>query len=197
LPSPIAHAAAGYALYKFLNGRKLLTNLRRSSPLPWLLFIFIILSFLPDFDFLPGIVAGDYDAFHNSYSNSLLVGFGLALLIGLVGGVTKRSRFLPWFLTTLLAYEIHVVMDFFGNERGTMLLWPLTSERYQPPIRLFYGFHRSDGLWSISHLWTVITEMVFAVIVFTLVNFREPGKGFANLAGVLRFSRRLDQESPQ
>ncbi len=157
--------------------------LRYAGPISWTLVIIVTLSFLPDFDFLPGIIIGDYDAFHNSYSNSIFIGFGLSFLVGLFGGFSKKSRFFPWFLIVLFAYELHVVMDYFGNERGTMLLWPITADRYHPPIKLFYGFHRSDGLWSINHLWTVITEAGFATLVFILMNIRKLVKGFSTLAG--------------
>jgi len=183
MPSPLAHAAAGYAIYKVLTRHRLLKALRYTGPISWTLVIIVTLSFLPDFDFLPGIIIGDYDAFHNSYSNSLFIGFGLALLAGLSGGLTNKNRFIPWFLAVFLAYELHVIMDYFGNERGTMLLWPMTVDRFHPPIKLFFGFHRSDGLWSINHLWTVMTEAGFAILIFILINIRKLGKVFSTLAG--------------
>lgn len=171
LPSPIAHAATGYAIYRIIASRKTETNVRRIGPLPIMLVIVVTLSFLPDFDFIPGILVGDYDAFHNSYSNSIIVGFLLALLIGLVTSTGKRARFTFWFLVALIAYELHVLMDYLGAGRGTMLFWPLTEQRYISPVQLFYGLHRSDGLWSIRHVWTVVTETIFVIFVFILTGF--------------------------
>ena len=31
---------------------------------------------------------------------------------------------------------------------------------------LFYGLHRSDGWISIRHLWTLLTESAFALVVY-------------------------------
>jgi inner membrane protein len=187
LPSPLAHAAAGYAICKVATSRKIGTTFRRIGPLPILLAIIVILSFLPDFDFIPGIIVGDYDAFHNSYSNSLIVGLLLALLIGFIARINKSARFIVWFLIILAAYELHVLMDYFGADRGAMLFWPLTEERFVSPVKLFYGLHRSDGLWSIRHVWTVLTEAVFAAVVVLLVNFLWRPKASSKKGSVREF----------
>lgn len=195
MPSPIAHAAAGYAIYKLLTRRKVGGNLWRIGPLPIILIIAIALSFLPDFDFAPGILIGDYDAFHNSYSNSIIVGLLLALLVGLVARISRRPQPFFWLLITFLAYELHVLMDYFGAGRGAMLFWPITDERYVSPVKLFYGLHRSDGLWSIRHLWTVLTEAIFAVALIVLANLLERSNISSFIARALGKSAPLDKES--
>jgi inner membrane protein len=170
LPSPIAHAAAGYAIYKLYANRNPDLKLPKINPFPILLVITITLSFLPDFDFFVGFLLGDFDRFHNSFSNSLLVGLFVALLIGLVVRIRYPAKYKFWLLLVLLAYELHVIMDYLGIGRGVMLFWPVSSERYLSPVKLFYGLHRSEGLISIRHLWTFLTEMVFAIGVFVAVN---------------------------
>ncbi|NIV75262.1 MAG: hypothetical protein GWN37_10615, partial [Gammaproteobacteria bacterium] len=45
------------------------------------------------------------------------------------------------FLLTLVCYELHVLLDYLTVGRGVMLLWPLSAERFAPPIYLFYGLH--------------------------------------------------------
>lgn len=142
---------------------------RKIGPIPLLMVLVGTISFLPDFDFIPGLIIGDYDTLHNSYSNSFIIGLFLALTAGLFGSITKQYRFSLGFLIVFLTYESHVLMDYLGAGRGTMLFWPITDSRYVSPIQLFYGLHRSDGLWSVRHIWTFLTEVLFAIAVFLIM----------------------------
>lgn len=173
MPSPIAHAAAGYAVYRLIPKQKVekVTGKRGSTPL---LLLALALSFLPDIDFLPGLLVGHFDQFHNTISNSLFSGLLVALLFGILLWLKERRHFMFWFTFTLLCYELHVIMDYFTLGRGVMLFWPFTAERFQPAFNLFYGLHRSDGWLSVRHLWTLLTETIFStVILFALRLTRE------------------------
>lgn len=169
MPSPIAHAVAGYAIYKLFARRHIKGSSVKFGPLPILLGIAVLLSFLPDFDLIPGFLLGDYDQFHNSYSNSLFTGIVVALMISLILFRRSPAGFRFWFLFALLAYVLHVIMDYFGAGRGVMLFWPITDERFISPVKLFYGLHRSDGFFSIRHVWTFLTEMVFVLVLYGVV----------------------------
>lgn len=169
MPSPIAHVAAGYAIYKLYATRKPSMKHVRFGPLAGLLALSLLLSLLPDFDIIPGFLLGDFDQFHNTVTNSLIVGMVVAIIFALIVRVWAPSQFVFWFVLVLLTYETHVVMDYLGSERGVMLFWPVTAERFAPPVHLFYGFHRSDGWISIRHLWTFLTEIIFLAIVFVSV----------------------------
>ena len=46
-----------------------------------------------------------------------------------------------------------------------MLFWPLTDSRYLPPLLLFYGLHWSDGLFSVNHVITLVTEVALILLV--------------------------------
>ncbi len=170
MPSPIAHAAMGYAIYRLQTARKPEKRQPLVGPFPRLLIFVLVFSQLPDLDFVPGLIfPGQFDRFHNTITNSLIVGFGVAVLVGFGVWLRQRTDFWFWFTLVLLCYEVHVFMDFFTAGRGAMLFWPLTPERFEPPVKLFYGLHRSDGWLSIRHVWTLATEMAFSLLVFLLV----------------------------
>lgn len=124
---------------------------------------------MPDLDFAPGLLLGDFDQFHNTVSNSLLVGLLIAFLVGAIVWIKRRQRFIFWGGFALLCYEVHVIMDYFTIGRGVMLFWPFSTERFEPAVKLFYGLHRSAGWISIQHLWTLLTEIAFTLIVLLLL----------------------------
>jgi inner membrane protein len=168
MPSPIAHVAASYAVYKYYEARYPERATAKVGPVPRLLAAAIGLSLLPDLDFIPGLLINDLGRFHNYFSHSFFFGFVMALAVGCLVWLKNRSDFTFWFGLTLVCYQLHVVMDFFTVGRGLMVWWPLLTERIQPPFYLFYGLHRSDGLISIRHVWTFLTETAFALIVILL-----------------------------
>jgi inner membrane protein len=171
MPSPLAHISVGYAIYKIFQGR--LTEAERAKAwlVPVLLLVTVVLSMLPDVDSILGLVMGDLGRYHNNGTHSLVVGLFLSMLFA--GVVHRRFKysFVTWFIVALLAYEMHVVLDFFTIGRGVMLFWPLSSNRYSSPILLFYGLHWSDGVLSMRHLWTLLTEMIFFILVYVFVRF--------------------------
>ena len=65
-------------------------------------------------------------------------------------------------------------MDWMTYGKGVMALWPLTERRFSFPITLFYGLRWSEGIWSLHHLLTVLTELgtVAAVVVVGIARSR-------------------------
>ncbi len=165
MPSPIAHAAMGYLIYRGFRVHLPREASQRVGPVPHLLIAAVVLSLLPDFDAVPGILTGELGRFHNQFSNSLFVGIGVALSVGVIAWLLKRSNFATWFFFALVCYEVHVLMDYATVGRGVMLFWPLSSERFESPVKLFYGLHWSYGWVSASHLLTLVTEIVFIAFV--------------------------------
>jgi len=168
MPSPIAHAAAGYVVHKLYKGSKKASK----QNLSWqLLFVMMGLSLLPDLDAIPGILLGDFKQFHNNISHSFFWGFIVSILIGSFMWV-KQKRFKEWFFITLACYELHVIMDYFTiGGRGVLVLWPFSTNRYEAPIKLFYGVRWSDGLVSLNHLWTIFTEIGLVVVLYLILNY--------------------------
>ena len=179
MPSPIAHLGAGYAIYRYYKHR-LPQDQRSFSDVPLQLVIVMGLSMVPDLDVIPAIIFGDMKAYHNNFSHSLIFAVPIALLIAGIFHRIYRSSFWLWFVIGLLSYDLHVIMDSLTAERGVMMFWPLTQARFASPIKLFFGVQWGLGSFSIWHLWTVGTELLFALILTAVVNFFEKRKNTTN-----------------
>lgn len=165
MPSPLAHTTAGYAVYRLLRRRR-----SDGEPqvwrLPLILLVTLVFSILPDFDTVAGILAGDIGRYHNQGTHSLVVGLLVALLFAVLLARGRMHAFKAWFPPLLLSYELHVLMDVVTlGERGVMLLWPLSSARFDVPFTLFYGVRWSEGIFAWQHLVTLATEALFALLV--------------------------------
>ncbi len=176
MPSPIAHLAAGYAAYYLSRSRQPQMKVTTIGPLPTSLAVAAGFSLLPDIDSMAGLVMGNFGRFHNNATHSLVVGVGAAMAFAAVMQWRTRKGFAYWFMLALVCYEAHVVMDSATISRGVMVIWPLNMERYLLPFRLFYGFHWSDGLISNRHIWTFLSEGVFAAVIVTLLRLLQPQK---------------------
>ncbi len=167
MPSPFAHLTAGYIVSR-VYGDKL--QLRGKPKQAVLLKTALLagISLLPDLDAVPGILLGDIGRFHNNASHSLLAGILVALLTASLLSERIRAAWLPWFTASFFAYVLHVSMDMFTGDRGVLLLWPVPV-RFTSPVKLFYGVQWGLGLFSLWHLWTIVSELLFFLVIFTLV----------------------------
>jgi membrane-bound metal-dependent hydrolase YbcI (DUF457 family) len=173
MPSPLAHSTMGYVIYRMAKDRSSGQGLGKVGPLPNLLILTVGLSLLPDIDSIAGVALGDFGRYHNGPTHSLFVGLAVALLVAGVAQWTRRSGFFYWFAIASLCYQSHVIFDFFTVGRGVLLFWPLTSARFQSPVRLFYGLRWSDGFTSIHHVWTLLSELGFALLLVAAVHLLE------------------------
>ncbi len=165
MPSPIAHAAVGVAVHRLYRNRAANDSDRQPSFAGSLIFA-LVFSLMPDLDFVPGLLLGDLGRYHNTVSTSIFTGMAVALAVAAAAWFVRRHQVLYWASLALICYELHVIMDYFTIGRGVMLFWPLSTERFQAPAKLFYGLHRSDGLVSVRHIWTLISELLFVAILF-------------------------------
>lgn len=165
MPSPLAHLTAGYVLFRLSRAHWPDRELPHLGPVPGLLAVTAGVSLLPDLDSLAGVLAGDFGRFHNNLTHSLFVGAAVALLLAFALRVVRGGGFGFWFGIILAAYELHVLMDWTTYGRGVMAWWPLTAERFQAPVFVFYGLHWSQGWLSLRHLWTLATELVFVAVM--------------------------------
>jgi inner membrane protein len=168
MPSPISHTAMGYVVYKVFNNR-IETSRKTSNVFSSLFIIVVVLSLLPDFDAIPGILVGNLKRFHNNESHSLFVAVGIAILGAIFMRWSKRENFRYWFLLIFSCVGLHIVMDYFTYGRGVMAFWPLSSERFISPVLLFYGLHWSEGIFSVKHLWTIVNETIFVLITLLVM----------------------------
>lgn len=170
MPSPLAHITMGYAIYHVYKTLRPHQETHPVGPMPRLLIVTAGLSLLPDLDVIPGFLMGDLKLFHNNLTHSPIFGLLVALLIGSIVWLRQRTGFIHWFLLSLICYEFHVLMDFFTRGRGTLLLWPFSLERIMPPVILFYGVRWGDGVISGRHLWTLMSELLFVLLVAFVIH---------------------------
>ena len=165
MPSPIAHSAMGYVIYRLSKRNpRVKKSLKQLSPVP--LIVIMCFSLIPDMDFIAGVLLGDLSRFHNNNTHSLIVGLVIALFFAILFSLRNRSAFFAWFWLILMSYEMHTVLDFFTHSsRGVMLLWPLSTMRFEAPVDLFYGVRWSDGWISVNHLWTIVSEIGFVLLI--------------------------------
>lgn len=161
MPSPLAHSAAGYAIYRLL---------RQSRAEPQLLGTTIAFSLLPDADSLVGVAGRDFERFHNNISHSLGFVIASSLLAGMLLG-RGHGRFWRYFSAAFLAYGFHLGLDYWSTRRGLLLFWPLSSRRFVSPTKLFYGFQWGRGILSVTHLWTALTELIFGMVLVVGVSW--------------------------
>ena len=165
MPSPIAHAAAGFVVYQAYRSR---LPAWAETRVGLAILVFIGLSLVPDLDLLPAVVLGDLKGIHNGITNSVVTALVISAALGVVISRIAGGRFLLWFSAAIASISLHILMDYFAATRGIMAFWPITSDRFVAPVKLFYGFHYSEGLISIRHLWTALSELAFAAVLVTL-----------------------------
>lgn len=170
MPSPIAHLSVGYALYRHYKNR-LPEPGGHNWKLPLQMVLVAGLSMLPDLDVIPAILLKDMQRYHNNFSHSLLFAVPIAFLVAGIFHRIYRSNFWLWFVICLISYDLHVFMDALTAERGVMLLWPFTDERFASPVKLFYGLQWGLGWFSLWHLWTIFTEGLFGLVVIVAMNY--------------------------
>lgn len=164
MPSPIAHLAAGYIIYRMAQQRELQPPVQTPEGRLGLLLLAGSFSLLPDVDSAIGLLLQDFGRYHNNATHSLLVGATIAFsCAALMKWRTKQFGF--WFAFFLACYSLHILMDAATWGRGVMALWPLSEQRFLSPVLLFYGLHWSEGLLSASHLITIATELIFAAVI--------------------------------
>lgn len=182
MPSPLTHAAMGYAIYRLRRAHAPDIDSLKPRQMPRLLLITIGLSVLPDVDVVPGLLAGDLGRFHNHISNSVFVGLLVAFVFASLAWARYRSSFTFWFTTAALCYELHILMDLLTPGRGLMLLWPFTSDRYDLPLKLFYGVHWSQGWLTFHHVVTLATEfLTIGGVLLSVRTIRRIRGGFSSL----------------
>jgi hypothetical protein len=168
MPSPIAHAAAGYVAYRLFHANRA----DSSSKTDWLLLSTTgFFAMLPDIDIALGLIYGDLGRFHNQESHSLLLGLLLAALFAGLMARRQRHNFLRWFSIAGICYALHVILDSLAPGRGVLMLWPLSDVRFISPVPFFYGLHWSEGIFSLSHIWTAGSELLIAMVALFFVIF--------------------------
>lgn len=185
MPMPIAHGAAGMAIYLAFRPR-----FASAGGVPrgtgWLLpAACLFLAVMPDLDFLPGLLRGQPNLYHQGVTHSLcvLTAFCLSVFFLLntrVRGLAphfSRTRLLFCLLAASLS---HPVLDLFSLDTstpvGVPLFWPVNSARFSAGWPIFLNVQRADlpgaafflSLFSLHNLLAALREAVFGVAVILL-----------------------------
>lgn len=169
MPSPIAHAATGYALAELSPGSERRATWRRRLP-RIVLFVFVALA--ADLDFIPELLTGV--RFHHGPTHSILfaVVFGLLVAALLVAG--RGWRFSAAFLLPFLLYGSHLVLDYFtAGGPGIPLLWPFSGTYFQSPVTIFPETYHSEPLLHWGHVAFFLFEVGYALVLVALVWLRK------------------------
>lgn len=139
----------------------------------------LVASVAPDFDFLPGLLIGDANRFHQKASHSFVAAivFGLLTAAAVVAfsrwsGREPRLPTARLGLAGGLAYGSHLLVDYFlfdpSEPVGQPLLWPFTDGTYISPVPVFHGIHHGapgdplpvilDQIFSLHNLEAILVE---------------------------------------
>ena len=135
MATPIAHSLFGLACVRLGNTHW------RAPAWRWYLFA-IVAANAPDLDFIPGLLVGDINRFHQGPTHSLTA----ALLFGVFATLAARwlqSKPLHVGILGTALYSSHLLLDFFCRDGrppfGQPLLWPFTDTHWIAPQPLFSG----------------------------------------------------------
>ena len=160
MPLPMSHSLAGLAIYAALD-----RDPSRAFNGKWLVAAVLVAN-LPDLDFVPGLLVGDPNRYHQQITHTLLFATVLGLLAALGACLTRTARWRsihPGYLglgVTLLCTS-HIVLDALTKDNeppvGVPLLWPLLDRRVQFAA-LFPNIDRMAGeAGAIEFLVSVLT----------------------------------------
>ncbi|NOY62274.1 MAG: metal-dependent hydrolase [Gammaproteobacteria bacterium] len=174
MATPIGHSLLALAVVRVFGNRTTVPTWH------WYL-VAVVAANAADLDFLPGLLVGDINRFHQGFSHTLLAALIFAALC------TFLHRFLAcraWQagLTGGLCYASHLVLDFYCHDGrapfGMPLLWPVSDERWNASFSIFSGVtHGSSGdtiavfvedLFSLHNLIAVSKEALFMLPLLLL-----------------------------
>jgi inner membrane protein len=138
MASPVAHTLLGFTLFNLWPFGS------RDLPIPpWVLYgLVAAASLAPDLDFIPGLLLGDPNRFHQTFSHSLSMAFVLALGFGAILRLHyPGSSWLKWSSLLLILMGSHLFLDFFTEDHrppiGFPLFWPFSEALQTSPIPVF------------------------------------------------------------
>jgi membrane-bound metal-dependent hydrolase YbcI (DUF457 family) len=117
MPLPIIHSYVGYSIYKLSKTEEEKQN--------WTLAVlFMLLANLADFDVIPGMMLGDPDLFHRSFTHSVAAAVLCAAVVAGAGKLLKsKISSFKFFCVSLAAYFSHVFLDAFTGT-VSFVWWP-------------------------------------------------------------------------
>lgn len=135
----------------------------RHPELWWL----ILAANLADFDLIPGLLLGDHNLFHRTYSHSITGALVFALLVYTTCWWIEHRRPVRMTMLMFIAYASQLFVDWLSFDPGPVvgipLLLPFSEEHYSAEPSLFRNIER-DNLFSgaviIHNMKAVLLEIL-------------------------------------
>lgn len=145
MATPLGHSLLGVAAGALACERVTKVNWR-------LVGLFILAGNAPDLDFVPGLLIGDINRFHQGASHSFVAAAVFALIAASLAPWFRVSR--PRIIVAVsAAYVSHLVLDLFCRDArapyGIPLFWPFHAGHFAGPFTIFSGIRHGvpgDGL---------------------------------------------------
>jgi inner membrane protein len=165
--TPVGHSLSGVTIYYILNANKIRVE---GKVEPRKLFLYIMLSNLPDIDFIPGIISGNPNMYHHIVSHSILFLLLISLLLSFLVKIHKNKTSNFGIIALLLLS--HTIIDFFTEDtslpRGIDLFWPYQRYFISPYI-IFPTFRRNlSHILSVDNLYTLFIESSLFLLLWGL-----------------------------
>lgn len=136
LATPLGHSIAGFAVaHPFLAGR------RTGRLVAYGILVFAACA--PDLDFVPGILVGEVNRFHQSATHSIAAALIFGGLVALTWRGTTGVSGRRFGAAAALAWGSHLLLDLVYEDTrppiGIPLLWPFSSATWVSPVILNRG----------------------------------------------------------
>lgn len=151
MASPIAHSITGLALgmAAFLpRSESLLSGLRNALSIWKTLLACVFLACAPDIDYIPGLINGNFNMFHQQASHSAVWMILLAAVAWLIAREHHPSAGLRLMAILLTLTLSHLLIDLLTNDNsiplGIMVAWPFSDRYVFLPFHLFPNMVKQD-----------------------------------------------------
>lgn len=130
----------------------------------------VLLSNLPDVDFLFGFVQGAPNRYHHLGTHSIVFGVAVGMVFGFGYWIVTRRGGFRWGILAFGVVFSHILLDFFTLDQrppyGIPLLWPVRHEFFLSPVLIFQDVSKastSDAFLRSLFCWhnvgTVLREI--------------------------------------
>ena len=151
MASPIAHSIVGlsFGIAAFLpHSPDFRTGLKNAGRILKILLACVFLACAADLDYIPGLIMGNFNLFHQQSSHSI----GWAVLLAVTAWLVARARDpaagLRIMTFLLVLTSSHLVIDLLTSDasipQGIMIAWPLSDRYVFLPFHVFPNMAKQD-----------------------------------------------------